>query len=75
MPIAHGEGRFFIPPDGLKKLHDQERVWWTYESNPNGSVDNIAGIMSEKKNVVALMPHPERALFDWMGGTDGLSFF
>ena len=75
MPIAHGEGRFYMAPDDLKKIQDRGQVWWTYESNPNGSVDDIAGVMGEHKNVAALMPHPERALFDWMGGTDGLVFF
>ena len=75
MPIAHGEGCFYIQPDGLKEIQDQEQIWWTYKSNPNGSINNIAGIMNKGKNVAALMPHPERAIFNWMGGKDGLTFF
>lgn len=74
LPVAHGEGRFYASQDTLKKLWDKNQVWWTYQEDINGSQDQIAGIMNEGKNVAALMPHPERALFDWMGGTDGLEF-
>ncbi len=74
LPVAHGEGCFYAPPETLKKLWDQEQVWWTYTENFNGSSDQIAGVMNEEKNVAALMPHPERALSDWMGGRDGLEF-
>lgn len=75
LPIAHADGRFYLEGDHLKRLQDQEQIWWTYELNPNGSVMDIAGVMNEKKNVAALMPHPERAIYDWMGGTDGEAFF
>lgn len=75
LPIAHGDGRYFIHSDGLKKLNDQNQVWLTYQQNPNGSIEDIAGVMSEGKNVMALMPHPERAIFDWMGSCDGAGFF
>lgn len=75
LPIAHGEGRYFIEEDQVKKLFDDEQVWWTYEQNPNGSIENIAGVMNEKKNVAALMPHPERAVAEFMGSQDGLHFF
>ena len=75
LPIAHGDGRYFIHGDGLKKLHDQNQVWLTYQRNPNGSIEDIAGVMNEGKNVMALMPHPERAIFDWMGSCDGVGFF
>jgi len=71
LPIAHGEGRFHMDSDGLQRLKDHEQIWLTYEDNPNGSVQNIAGVCNEKKNVCGLMPHPERAMFDWMGGEDG----
>lgn len=71
LPIAHGEGRFFAPPDMLKALWDRQQVWLTYHQNPNGSLDDIAGVLNQTKNVVALMPHPERALFSWMGSSDG----
>lgn len=75
LPIAHGEGRFYLQPDELKKVEDSEQVWWRYQANPNGSLGDVAGIMNKEKNVAGLMPHPERALFDWMGGVQGLSFF
>ncbi|MCZ0931999.1 MAG: phosphoribosylformylglycinamidine synthase subunit PurQ [Oligoflexia bacterium] len=75
LPIAHGEGSYYIPQDQLNKLRDNSQVWISYQNNPNGSVENIAGVMNKKGNVAGLMPHPERAVADWMGGTDGLSFF
>ena len=75
IPIAHREGRFYASDDQIKKLEDQEQIWWKYKDNPNGSVKDIAGIMNEKKNVAGLMPHPERAIEEWMGGTSGRAFF
>ena len=75
LPIAHGDGRYFVSQDECKALFDNEQVWWTYDENPNGSVNDIAGVMNAKKNVAGLMPHPERAMHDWMGGKDGKSFF
>ena len=75
LPIAHGEGCYFISKEALKKLQDKEQIWLSYQKNPNGSLYNIAGIMNEKGNVVGLMPHPERAISSWMGGEDGLCFF
>ena len=75
LPIAHGEGSYYVPQDQLKKLQDNNKIWISYQNNPNGSVENIAGVMNEKGNVAGLMPHPERALADWMGGSEGLSFF
>lgn len=75
LPIAHGEGRYYIEDDQVKKLFDEGQVWWTYQKNPNGSVENIAGVFNAEKNVAALMPHPERAVADFMGGQDGLNFF
>lgn len=75
LPIAHGEGRYYLEQDQVKRLFDDEQVWWTYEKNPNGSLENIAGVMNENHNVAALMPHPERAVADFMGGVDGRRFF
>ena len=71
LPIAHGEGRFFAEADELDRIFQRGQVWWTYKGNPNGSLRDIAGVCNEQKNVCALMPHPERAIFDWMGGEDG----
>jgi len=75
LPIAHGDGRYFIEEGPLKELQDNNQVWLRYFENPNGSTFDIAGVRSESGNVFGLMPHPERALFDWMGGSDGQSFF
>ncbi|MCB9026551.1 MAG: phosphoribosylformylglycinamidine synthase subunit PurQ [Bdellovibrionaceae bacterium] len=75
IPIAHGEGRYYVNEDELKKMEDNGQIWWRYRHNPNGSVSNIAGVMNHKKNVAALMPHPERAMFDWMGSQNGRIFF
>jgi phosphoribosylformylglycinamidine synthase len=75
LPIAHGEGRFYATESELNKLFDQGQVWLTYKKNPNGALRDIAGIANAKGNVVGLMPHPERAVQDWMGGIDGQVFF
>ena len=71
LPIAHGEGQFYADSETLKKLVDNQQVWLTYKDNPNGSMLNIAGIMNKEKNICGLMPHPERALYEWMGSCDG----
>lgn len=75
LPIAHGEGRFYAEENELKRLWDNQQIWLTYTKNPNGSLDDIAGVMSDDKNVVALMPHPERAIEQWMGSVDGQVIF
>jgi phosphoribosylformylglycinamidine synthase len=75
LPIAHADGRFFVSDEELKRLQDRGQIWWTYEANPNGAIADIAGVMNETKNVAALMPHPERAMHEWMGGTQGRAFF
>ena len=75
LPIAHGDGRFYAQADELKRIEDQGQVWMRYTSrNPNGSLNHIAGVMNRERNVVGLMPHPERASAVWMGGTDGGNF-
>jgi phosphoribosylformylglycinamidine synthase len=71
LPIAHGEGRFFTDQESLKEMKANGQIWLTYKDNPNGSVEDIAGVLNKEKNVAALMPHPERAVSSWMGGTDG----
>lgn len=84
MPIAHGEGNYFIDEDGLKSLYDNDQIILKYcdkegnfsmDANPNGSVDNIAGICNKSKNVFGLMPHPERCSEQILGNTDGLRIF
>lgn len=73
LPVAHAEGRYYI--EEARELMDRNQVWWTYEDNPNGSIENIAGVMNEQGNVAGLMPHPERAVVDWMGSDQGRPFF
>ncbi|MBX7230791.1 MAG: phosphoribosylformylglycinamidine synthase subunit PurQ [Bdellovibrionales bacterium] len=75
LPVAHGDGRFYMDADGQKRIEDRGQVWWSYQEDINGSIGQIAGVMNENKNVAGLMPHPERAMTSWMGGTDGKSFF
>lgn len=71
IPIAHADGRFVIADDALKAARDRDQVWLEYKENPNGSIADIAGITNEAGNVAGLMPHPERAFHEWMGGVDG----
>jgi phosphoribosylformylglycinamidine synthase len=73
LPVAHGEGRYHLEDGELARLRDKKQIWLTYEdgSNPNGSLADIAGVCNEGRNVCGLMPHPERAVFSWMGGEDG----
>lgn len=75
LPIAHGMGRYYLPEDELKNIFDSNQVWWTYTQNPNGALGDIAGVKNKNGNVAALMPHPERAMQEWMGGCDGAWFF
>lgn len=84
IPIAHGEGRYFAKPDVLKQLNENEQVIFRYctedgrfnrESNPNGSLENIAGVMNAGRNVFGMMPHPERASDPDLGNTDGRLIF
>lgn len=72
VPINHFEGNYTCSPETLAELRAEDRVVLRYVDNPNGSVDDIAGITSEGRNVVGLMPHPERASSDLLGSADGL---
>jgi phosphoribosylformylglycinamidine synthase len=73
LPIAHGEGRYQCSNDTLKQIQDEDCIALRYGANPNGSVDDIAGITNASGNVLGLMPHPERACDPATGGTDGRS--
>lgn len=75
LPIAHSEGRYIARTETIKELQDNNQIWLSYEENPNGSIENIAGILNKNKNTAGLMPHPERAIEKWMGSTDGCYFF
>jgi phosphoribosylformylglycinamidine synthase len=84
IPISHGEGKYFVDEKTLQQLNDNNQILFRYcdengnitdESNPNGSLQNIAGICNEKKNVFGTMPHPERATDEELFNTDGLMIF
>jgi len=72
IPINHFEGNYTCEPETLAELRSDDRVVFRYVDNPNGSVDDIAGICSAGRNVVGLMPHPERASHALLGSTDGV---
>jgi phosphoribosylformylglycinamidine synthase subunit PurQ / glutaminase len=71
LPIAHGEGNYFAEADVLRDLEANRHVIFRYLDNPNGSLNNIAGICNRGRNVVGLMPHPERACEECVGSADG----
>ena len=84
IPVAHAEGRYFVPKEMLQSLNENQQVIYRYcnengeiteDSNPNGAIDNIAGVCNEKRNVFGMMPHPERAADQELGNTDGLRIF
>jgi len=84
VPIAHGEGCYFADAETLTRLKANDQILWRYVTadgqpiemaNPNGSVDNIAGICNERRNVAGLMPHPERASEAILGSSDGKAIF
>lgn len=84
LPIAHGEGNYYVDEDTLKQLEDNGQILFRYasekgeinaQSNPNGSCKNIAGITNKKGNVLGMMPHPERASDPILGFTDGKALF
>ena len=72
VPIAHGEGQYFADERTLDELEAEDRVAVRYVENPNGSARSIAGILNRGRNVMGMMPHPERACDPLMGSTDGL---
>jgi phosphoribosylformylglycinamidine synthase len=84
IPIAHGEGNYFADADVLQSLKDNDQILFRYcndsalvtaDANPNGSLENIAGVCNIKRNVFGLMPHPERAADSLLGNEDGLAIF
>ena len=76
IPIAHGEGNYYCDEETLASLKANNQIVFTYASeNPNGSIEDIAGIVNERGNVLGMMPHPERAVSELVGGSDGLALF
>jgi phosphoribosylformylglycinamidine synthase subunit PurQ / glutaminase len=75
VPVAHGEGQYYADERTLDQLEGDDRVAFRYLENLNGSARDIAGILSARRNVLGMMPHPERACDPLMGSTDGLGIF
>ena len=84
IPIAHFEGRYYVEPQEIENLQNRNLIAFRYcnqkgevnkRFNPNGSVENIAGLVNDKGNVLGMMPHPERASFDYLGSMDGRIIF
>ncbi|HEX3035258.1 MAG TPA: phosphoribosylformylglycinamidine synthase subunit PurQ [Thermodesulfobacteriota bacterium] len=84
IPVAHGDGNYFAHPDDVRKLNQNSQVVFRYcdekgrttlESNPNGSIENIAGICNPDRNILGMMPHPERCSEEILGGKDGRPIF
>ncbi|MFQ5579504.1 MAG: phosphoribosylformylglycinamidine synthase subunit PurQ [Nitrospiria bacterium] len=84
IPIAHAEGNYFIEPSSLKEMNQRKQILFRYvtekgetseASNPNGSIDHVAGLCNEAGNILGMMPHPERASDLLLGGDDGIGIF
>ena len=75
IPIAHHDGNYFADDATIDRLKGEDRVAFTYTDNPNGSLSDIAGILSDNRRVLGMMPHPERAADSGHGGTDGQALF
>lgn len=84
MPISHGDGRYYIDQTGWKRLVESDQIIFRYcdakgtlasDANPNGSLDHIAGVCNERRNILGLMPHPERAAEPILGSEDGYLMF
>lgn len=75
IPIAHHDGNYTVDAEGLSRLKGEDRIAFTYVGNPNGSMADIAGILSENRRVLGMMPHPERAADAELGNTDGQGVF
>ena len=75
IPIAHHEGNYSLALDEVRALQDEDRIAFTYKDNPNGAIGDIAGVLSTNRRVLGMMPHPERAVDNFMGSPDGQPFF
>jgi phosphoribosylformylglycinamidine synthase I len=75
LPVAHHDGNYVVDAEELNRLEDEDRIALRYRDNPNGSTKDIAGVLSARRNVLGLMPHPERAIEPLLGGSDGRPVF
>ena len=74
-PVAHHDGNYTTDAETLARLHGEDRIAFSYDANPNGSIADIAGVLSENRRVLGMMPHPERAVDEGHGGVDGQALF
>jgi len=75
VPIAHHDGNYTTDPETLARLRGEDRIAFSYAENPNGSLGDIAGLLSENRRVLGMMPHPERRVETLQGGSDGAALF
>lgn len=76
IPIAHGDGNYYCDEETLSEMKKNNQIVFRYAGkNPNGSIDDIAGVMNKAGNVLGMMPHPERAVHEWLGSDDGKRVF
>ena len=75
LPVAHHDGNYTIDAEGLARLHGEDRIAFRYADNPNGSMGNVAGVLSQNRRVLGMMPHPERAVDAQTGSTAGAGVF
>lgn len=75
LPIAHGEGCYLAEKEVINQIKEKDMIFLTYSNNPNGSVEDIAGLFDKEKRIIGMMPHPERAFFNETGNTDGREIF
>ena len=73
--VAHGDGNYFAEPDQIRRMEDNRQIAFRYCDNPNGSLDDIAGVFNKERNVLGMMPHPENAAEPLHGSTDGAVLF
>ena len=75
VPVAHHDGNYVAPPELVARLRAEDRVAFSYRDHPHGSTADIAGVLSENRSVLGMMPHPERRADPALGGTDGAGLF
>lgn len=75
VPVAHHDGNYTIDAEGLARLQGEDRIAFTYVDNPNGAMADIAGVLSQNRRVLGMMPHPERVVDALHGGRDGVALF
>ena len=75
IPVGHGDGNYFADADTLKRLEDNDQVVFRYMESPNGSIHDIAGIVNEGRNILGMMPHPDRSSESVLGSSDGKLIF